>query len=167
MKEEKKIMLMLVLMMAMAAPAAAGPLTDIPAKEKCRVCGMLVTKYQPWITQIESSNGETVMFDGVKDMMAYYFEPEKYGGIAPTENIYVKDYYTLKYIDGKQAYYVIGSDIMGPMGHELIPFATMAAAENFKKDHHGKMIMAFDDITLIKINHMRSGMQGHKMKHGK
>jgi nitrous oxide reductase accessory protein NosL len=33
------------------------------------------------------------------------------------------------------AYYVLGSDIYGPMGRELIPFEKEADAKEFIKDH--------------------------------
>jgi len=167
MKGKKISIMMIVFFASMVMTVTAQPLMDIPAKEKCQVCGMMVAKYPPWVTQMQTSDGKTVMFDGVKDMMAYYFEPEKYGGAASVEDVYVKDYYSLKYIDGKKAYYVMGSDVMGPMGHELIPFDSMDGAENFKKDHKGKMVMTFDKITLEMINGIRSGMKGHKMKHSK
>lgn len=167
MKGKNIFLMLLVLFAGMAMTVTAQPLMDVPAKEKCQVCGMMVAKYQPWITQMQTSDGKIVMFDGVKDMMAYYFEPDKYGEAVSIEDVYVKDYYSLEYFDGKKAYYVMGSDVMGPMGHELIPFSSMDGAENFKKDHQGKMIITFDKITLEMINGMRSGMKGHKMKHSK
>ena len=139
----------------------AEPVTDIKPDEKCRVCGMFVAKYQPWIAQIQYSKDDVAMFDGVKDMMAFYFEPEKYGG-KPDQNaiaIYVKDYYTQEWVNGKEAFYVTGSDIMGPMGHELIPFDSISAAENFIKDHKGKKIFQFNEITLEQITAIRSGMK--------
>ena len=40
-------------------------------------------------------------------------------------------------IDGRSAHYVVGSDVTGPMGKELIPFATREAALEFSKDHGG------------------------------
>jgi len=144
----------------------AKPVTDINPDEKCRVCGMFVEKYQPWIAQIQYSDDDVAMFDGVKDMMAFYFEPEKYGGKLGQKAIaiYVKDYYTQK----KEAVYVTGSDIMGPMGHELIPFDSTSAAENFMKDHKGKKIFQFSEITLEQVTAIRSGMKmkGKKMDKG-
>ena len=56
--------------------------------------------------------------------------------IAKLENItkiLVTDYYSQKAIDGTKAYYVIRSDVYGPMGHEFIPFASMEDAKTFKK----------------------------------
>lgn len=145
----------------------AEPVNDIKQDEKCRVCGMFVAKYQPWIAQLHYASGDVAMFDGVKDMMAFFFEPEKYGAAAgdTVSEIYVKDYYTQEWLDGKEAVYVLGSDVMGPMGHEFIPFNSTSAAENFVKDHTGKQILPFKDITLEQVSSMRGGMKmkGKKM----
>ena len=62
-------------------------------------------------------------------------------------NIEVTDFYTLQAIDAKKAFYVLGSDVYGPMGNELIPFFTKDAAQNFMHDHSGKNIITFDAIT--------------------
>ena len=41
----------------------------------------------------------------------------------------------------------MGSDVYGPMGHELIPFFTKEDAAEFKKDHKGTRILVFEQIT--------------------
>lgn len=147
----------------------AEPVTEIPPDEKCPVCGMFVAKYQPWIAQLHYSDDNVKMFDGVKDMMAYYFEPEKYGGKKGDAaiSIYVKEYYTQEWIDGKKAIFVTGSDVMGPMGHELIPFDSKEAAQSFVKDHKGKAMFLFDQITLEQVTALRGGMKmkGKKKMH--
>ena len=74
-------------------------------------------------------------------------------------NIYVKDYYSLKWFSAKDAFYIIGSDVYGPMGHELIPFESKGAAESFLKDHHGKEIITFGDITPELIDSLRAGQR--------
>jgi len=50
-------------------------------------------------------------------------------------------------IDARQAWYVIGSDVLGPMGHELVPFATLEDADAFLHDHAAKRILPFGDVT--------------------
>jgi len=146
--------------------ASGGPVEKIAKKERCPVCGMFVAKYQPWITQIFLSDGTVSMFDGAKDMLAFYFEPQQYGAKkdARPGDIWVKDYYSQEWIKGRDCYYVIGSDVYGPMGHEFIPFSSIEAAENFMKDHHGKKILKFGEITLELVNSKRTGqtMKGHK-----
>jgi len=71
----------------------------------------------------------------------------------------VKDYYSLQWLSAEKTFFVIGSDVYGPMGHELIPFSTREAAENFMKDHHGKEILTFDRITPELIDSMRVGQK--------
>lgn len=142
---------------------SAAPVDPIPPGERCSVCGMMVAKYEPWITQIHAEGEKVAMFDGVKDMMAYYFNPTAYSGKGEmsTAEIWVKDYYTLDWIDGRKAIYVVGSDVMGPMGEELIPFTTPQAAENFMKDHKATQLMLFDEIDQEMIMSMK---KKHMMK---
>jgi copper chaperone NosL len=59
----------------------------------------------------------------------------------------VKEYYSLTPLDARAAFFVIGSDVYGPMGSELIPFKTEKEAKSFKLDHKGTRILRFNDIT--------------------
>ena len=120
---------------------------EVPKEVKCPVCGMFVAKYPKWAALItESSN--THYFDGVKDMMKFYiFDIDFPYDRSKISNIEVTDFYTLKAIDAKKAFYVVGSDVFGPMGNELIPFLTKDAAQNFLNDHGGEQIILFDAIT--------------------
>ena len=128
---------------------------EVKEDEKCPVCGMFTYKYPRWAAQIFYEDGGTkkhYSFDGVKDLMKFYFDPQKWGNykIAKKQNItkiVVTDYYTQRGIDGTKAFYVIRSDVYGPMGHELIPFEFMDDAKTFKKDHFGKKIIKFEDIV--------------------
>lgn len=135
---------------------------EVSPDTRCAVCGMFVAKYSNWLARIHYDDAEKVrFFDGVKDMMAFYFNPEQYNG-APREEIkeiQVKDYYSLQWLPAKEGLYVIGSDVYGPMGHELIPFSSRDGAENFMKDHHGKEILTFDKITPELIKSMRVGQR--------
>ena len=140
-------------LLAGSLPAAEAPKPS--PKDKCPVCGMFVAKYPDWIAAIRFRDGSTVFFDGAKDMFKYYFDLKKY---APSkkpsdiQTLQVTDYYDLIPIDGYEAAYVLGSDIFGPMGRELIPFAKEGAAREFLKDHKGKSIVKFKEVTpaLIK-----------------
>lgn len=142
--------------------AEAEMLAPITEQDRCSVCGMFVAKYPAWVAQVRMSDGKVAMFDGPKDMLVYYFAPGDYGGgDAEVVDIVVKDYYTQQWIDGRQAVYVTGSDVYGPMGDEFVPFSSREAAENFLKDHHGKSVQAFSEITVEIVQNMR---KGHKTK---
>lgn len=119
-------------------------------KDKCPVCGMFVAKYPDWVAQIIFKDGSYAFFDGAKDMFKYYFNMAKYNPSkkqSDIDSIYVTDYYNLTPIDGYKAYYVIGSDVYGPMGKEIVPFEKKEDTMEFMKDHKGKKILRFKDIT--------------------
>ena len=124
-------------------------------KEKCPVCGMFVYKYPKWVAQIiykKHNKEHRLSFDGVKDLMKFYFEPNEWGKYDNIDmkniEIIVTDYYTQKPINGFQAFYVLRSDVYGPMGNELIPFKNEKDAKAFRLDHNAKTIITFDKITL-------------------
>ncbi len=120
----------------------------VPKSAKCPVCGMFVSKYPKWAAALTYEDGRTLYFDGVKDMMKYYLDPAKFHATATKPStMTVQDFYTLRPIDATKAWYVIGSNVVGPMGRELIPFATKADAELFAQEHFGKKIVSFDQIT--------------------
>ena len=130
------------------------PIKPTP-KDKCPVCGMFVAKYPDFLAEIIFKDGSYAVFDGTKDMFKYYFNLKKYNAskrVEDIDSIYVMDYYKLALIDGYQAFYVVGSDVYGPMGKELIPLEKEADAKEFMKDHKGQSILKFKGITNEIIN---------------
>jgi nitrous oxide reductase accessory protein NosL len=115
---------------------------NVPKDAKCPICGMFVAKYPKWVAYMKDHHGHDLYFDGVKDMMKYYFNNPK----EKFTTILVSDFYTLKPLEAQKAYFVIGSNVYGPMGEELIPFKTKEDAEVFMQEHYGKKIIRFDEI---------------------
>lgn len=118
-------------------------------QDRCAVCGMFVSKHPNWIAKVVYSDGSAAVFDGPKDLFKYYFNPAQY---APQQKasivkVLVNDYYRLRPIDGRAAWYVAGSDVFGPMGRELIPFEKKTDAKEFMNDHKGTSLFRFIDIT--------------------
>jgi copper chaperone NosL len=141
------------LVFAAAAVSAAQPSAAYvkPGRgEKCPVCGMFVYKYPDWVAEIVFADGSREVFDGAKDLFRYYLDMRSFGGKkgqGEVAAVFVTNYYSLEPIDGRTAFYVIGSDVYGPMGKELIPFARRADAEEFLRDHVGRRIVGFDEVA--------------------
>ena len=112
----------------------------VPKDAKCPVCGMFVAKHPKWAAMVVDSNGHKFYFDGVKDM-AKYLQNHTF------KRAYVSDYYSGQALDATKAYYVLGSDVTGPMGKELIPFANKDDAKAFMQAHRAKAILQWKDIT--------------------
>jgi nitrous oxide reductase accessory protein NosL len=135
-------------------PGTASRQPQPPAKpsprDKCPVCGMFVAGYRDFLAATVFKDGSTFYFDGPKDMFRFLFDPAKYSPgreKADIGSVWVTDYYSLALIDGSAAFFVRGSDILGPMGAELIPFAKEAEAKEFMNDHKGEALLLFKDIT--------------------
>jgi len=129
----------------------AGPAKLDPGpKEKCPVCGMFVAKHPAWAAEIRFGDGSRVLFDGAKDLFKFVFKVKDYGPSArrtDVERILVSDYYSLEPVPAGDAWFVVGSDVYGPMGHELVPFRLEADAREFLRDHRGRQVVRFSEVT--------------------
>ncbi len=137
------------LLFSQVSVLADGPVKP-NEKDKCAVCGMSVNEHPKWIAEIIFKDGTYAVFDGVKDMLHYYFNMSKYNKSKTKDDIaeiYVTDYYTTKLMKADEVYFIIGSDVMGPMGNELIPVKGKTEANTFSIDHGGKKTLTFDKIT--------------------
>lgn len=142
-----------ILLVLMVSPVhGEGPVPSMPSQEdKCPVCGMFVAKYPDFVAQVIFKDGSRAFFDGAKDMFKYFWNLARYNPGKSQPDIaalFVTDYYELKHIDGTRAFYVVGSNVYGPMGRELIPLEREDAAREFLVDHSGSKILRFKDVTV-------------------
>ncbi len=156
-----KVIVLVLLTRLLAPTLTAGdePGPDLPAPaDRCPVCGMLVAPHPAWTAQLVFSDGSRAFFDGSKDMFRYllardrYLPERKHLGITA---VFVMSYYELRPIDGRAAFFVVGSDVRGPMGGELVPHASREAAEEFMADHGGLAVVAFDGVTADLLRELR------------
>ncbi len=135
--------------LSVTVPSIAQKIPEPTSRDSCPVCGMFVAPYPDWVATVLYQDGTYHHFDGAKDLFIYLLDMKKWapGRNAVTiQSISVKEYYSLNKIDARAAYYVIGSDVLGPMGHELIPLKTLEDAKEFMRDHKGHKIYIFNDI---------------------
>ncbi len=141
---------MILLLIACSSFAADRKDEVVPKKVKCPVCGMYVAPFADWNAEITLADATRATFDGPKDMFKYYLNVGKY---SPSKKgidivaVSVKDYYSKTAIDALQAFYVIWGDEYGPMGHEPVPFKIESDAVKYMKEHEGRKILRFKDIT--------------------
>lgn len=163
-----KLLISLCLLCALSPAASlAAPVTvpDPGPKDTCPVCGMFVAKYPEWIATALYKSGHTHHFDGAKDLFKYLLDLPKWAPGHEAKNITsigVTEYYGLTRIDAHEAFYVVGSDTLGPMGHELIPLETQQDAEEFVKDHQGRQIIRFKDVTMKLLINLDNGVLPEK-----
>jgi nitrous oxide reductase accessory protein NosL len=136
------------------APPKPGP------KDLCPVCGMLVAKYPNWLATVVWKDGKAHHFDGAKDLCKFLQAPGTYLPGRSREglrDLLVTEFYGLRRINAATAWYVTGSDVLGPMGHELVAFASREDAAEFLKDHGGQRLLGFAQVTPEVIKGLDAG----------
>jgi len=109
---------------------------------------MFVQEYKSWVATVVFDDGTRAYFDGPKDLFRFLHNLKKYGHEADVvAEVWVTDYYTTKPTKAQDAFFVVGSDVMGPMGHELVALGSASEAETFVRDHGGDAVLEFDEVS--------------------
>jgi nitrous oxide reductase accessory protein NosL len=135
----------------------------ISAGITCGKCGMYPARYPQWQSQIIFTDGTMTPFDGCKCMFNFMNGMANFGKAHTRNDVavaWVKDFNSGKWINAEDAYYVVGSQKMGPMGKELIPFTDHMAAMQFHKEQGGTM-MKYAEITSDVLKSLMGGMKKH------
>jgi copper chaperone NosL len=160
--------------LALQALVLAGALEALPSlalakpvklptpgpRDTCPVCGMFVAPYPYWVATVLWRDGKAVHFDGAKDFFKYLLDLKKYEPTRSRESIQamgVTDYYGTQRIDALGASFVVGSDVLGPMGHELVPHDSAEEAREFMADHKGRRVLRFGDVTAALLAALDEG----------
>lgn len=105
---------------------------------RCDHCGMKIDPKSAF--NAELALGDKVEhFDTPRCALSSWLAAKKQGTVR------VQDYYDRKMRPASEVEFVIGSDVVGPMGPELVPVDNARVAK-FEKDHGGARALAASDI---------------------
>jgi nitrous oxide reductase accessory protein NosL len=136
----------------------------VDLSQKCPVCGMVVGGKEGegvtvtfkdgrvvgfgGVASAVFKDGHVVGFEGARCLFIYNSVPEKYDvKVADIEHQYVTDFVSKKMIELPKAFLVLGSNVKGPMGYELIPFANRDEAAKFASENDGKWVVQLHEVT--------------------
>jgi len=149
-----RLLVLTALLFSLCVPVMAA-VPPAPGKDdRCAVCGMIVTPFPQWVSVIVMNDGKRLYFDGPKDLFVAFFDLATYVPGATAEQVagvYVTEYYTLQLTPAIEVFFVTGSNVMGPMGQELVPVAGLEAVATFERDHAGQKVMRFDGRQLVEV----------------
>ena len=107
---------------------------------RCATCGMKIDPSSPWVAYLQTS-GEELAFDTPRcALAAWRANPER------VRRGRFRDYYSQELKDADELRFVRGSDVLSPMGPDLVPVA-LANAERFARDHNGAPPQSAADIV--------------------
>ena len=121
-----------------------------------------VYKEPKWIASIKVRSGKEIFFCSPKSMLEFYHLPGKwpeYNVKADSDmRIHVTDFITLEKIDGREAFYVYGSNKTSSAGDDLVAFKTKKDAQRFADSNNGKRIFAFKDVSFALVNYLNGNL---------
>ncbi len=104
--------------------------------DRCSNCGMKIDPKSAFRASL-AKDEKVRAFDSPRCALTAY---QADGG-----GLRVIEFYSGAWIDGTAARFVKGSDVLGPMGADLIP-VELAKVDKFEKDHGGVHAYALDEI---------------------
>lgn len=139
--------------------AAKGPIPGLKAldpkghmqispQDRCPVCAMKPAKHSKFASAIQLKGGETYYFCGTGCMIRAWMHPDVFlnASAAVLGQCVVPDYFSGAQIDGQAAFWVAGSDVVGPMGPALVPLTAQDDVDAFIKRHGGKIVFRLDEL---------------------
>lgn len=134
-------------------PASGLKMLDaraVPASSRCPVCGMYPARYPRWAAQVILRDGAAHFFDSPVDLFVFLQGINRYdrryarGDVAA---VFAKDLESGKWIDARQAFFLHGSALVGPMRDADLPaFASREAAARRARAHGGQ-VLGYDEIS--------------------
>jgi copper chaperone NosL len=139
-----------------AAPACAhrGPDEQgrmrVSAADRCPVCAMQPAKYPEFSCAIVLMDGCTYYFCSSGCMLHAWLEPERFLHAPPArlKQCIVRNYFSGEPLDGAMAWWIAGSDVIGPMGPAPLPVATEDELAAFKRRHGGNHVFRLPQLDL-------------------
>ena len=114
-------------------------------RDMCEACGMIISDAR-FAAATLTTDGRSFKFDDAGEMFGYHARNSQ----MQVRAWFVHDYESKKWIDGKDAFFVIARDIKSPMGTGVAAFAERAVAETFAKRFNAQVLTFDQAFTAIK-----------------
>ncbi len=114
-----------------------------PAAARCAKCGMRVADHPRWVAGAITAAGVEERFCCPRCMFVWHHSRDGAG----SRDLWVTEYYAQKRMPAADVFFVMGSDVAGPMGKALVPVAGREEAGRFLKDHAGARLLQAQEIT--------------------
>jgi len=120
-------------------------------EERCRNCGMKIDHTSAWRAELIGDDGKPISFDSPRCALTSWR-----GGKSSGKALRVQEYYDRTFRDAKDVRFVVGGDVAGPMGPDLVP-VDPARVTKFIQDHGADRALRLDEITPAVLSAVGAG----------
>lgn len=131
-----------------AASLASALFVFCKREERCAACGMKLREDSPWRSEVQLGSASARHFDTPRCALEFYLHHR-----SESPRVRVQEYYRRTFEDASELRFVVGSDVLGPMGPDLVPVAP-TRAEGFVREHGGARVVGLGDVTLDLLEHL-------------
>ncbi len=110
---------------------------------RCASCGMALDPTSRWYAEV-TLGGRTEGFDTPKCALRWRLGPGSGGALS------VRGYYGQQKLAGEDVVFAVGSDVLGPMGADLVPVEPVHEAK-FRSEHHATSMKKLAELTAALI----------------
>jgi copper chaperone NosL len=129
------------------APGPDGSLRLDPG-DHCPVCGMFPARRPECAGALQLHDGRTFYFCSNRCLLGAWRNPGTHLGVSADaiKRLIVLDYFNGTPIDGRSAWWIAGSDVIGPMGPALVTMSDRDHATVFQQRHGGSLLFQLDQV---------------------
>jgi copper chaperone NosL len=134
--------------LAALLPLAEDGRLQMSNGDRCPVCGMFPVKWPQSAAGMMLVDGRTFYFCGNGCMLRTWRDAQVHLDISRSliQRMVVQDYFSGEPLDAAAAFWVAGSDVIGPMGPALVALKTMQEVDHFKSRHGGRIVFQLDQM---------------------
>jgi nitrous oxide reductase accessory protein NosL len=124
------------------ATAVAAACKSKPSEQRCKHCGMKIDPSSAWRATLVATDGTSTSFDTPRCALTSWRS-----GKPQAVLVQVQEYYERRWRSGEELRFVIGGDVVGPMGPDLVPVDPTRATK-FIQDHGADRALRLDEVTM-------------------
>lgn len=115
--------------------------TGCKKEARCKHCGMKIDPASVWRAELVGDDGKVTQFDTPRCALTSWRS-----GTTPAKAIRVQEYYERQMRDGNDVRFIVGGDVVGPMGPDIVPVDPRHSSK-FIQDHAADRALRLDEIT--------------------
>lgn len=119
----------------------------------CPVCEMKIESDSAVMGASVFADGKVVLFDNISEFLRYLLSPQTFGfEMKNIKRSFVLEHHSDKFIEAKDAFYVIGPEVTAVMGPETFALSDREAADKIASGSRDKKVLAFHEVSLQDVS---------------